>query len=510
MTTFNLADLFESVADAVPDRVALVAGPRRLTYAELDARANRLAHALAARGVKAGEHVGLYLYNGAEFIEGMLAAFKLRAVPINVNYRYVEDELAYLVRNADLAAVIHQPELGDRLPPGIRLLVPAGEAYERLVEDAPSDRRFGPRSGDDLHIIYTGGTTGMPRGVMWRHEDLLFAGLQGGNPGGAPHARPGDVAPAAKARANPMVILPAAPLIHGSAQLATLIAFLSGGRVVLQAGKSFDAREVVRLVAAERVNTLNLVGDAMARPLAAALAEPGHDVSSLMVIASGGAILSPAVKAELNARLPYTMILDAFGASETGHQGMKIPGMPGASFVMDDTSTVLDPDGRPVERGSGVVGRLARRGRLPLGYYKDEAKTAATFLTIDGTRWCVPGDLATVEADGRITVLGRGAMCINSGGEKIFVEEVEGTLKAHPAVFDALVVGLPDERWGERVAAVVQLRPGAELTLEGAGEHCRRHLAGYKVPRDLRVVPEIHRHPSGKPDYRWAREVFGA
>jgi acyl-CoA synthetase (AMP-forming)/AMP-acid ligase II len=521
---FNLADLYESLADAIPDRPALVAGDRRLTFAGLEARANRLAHALAARGIGPGDHVGLYLYNGAEYVEAMLAAFKLRAVPVNVNYRYVEDELLYLFANADLAALVHQRELGahvSAVPHALRVRVAVDDGsdvpldgaleYERLLADAPEERRFPARSADDLHIIYTGGTTGMPRGVMWRHEDLLFAGLQGGNPGGPPIQRPEDLAPNARARQSPMCILPAAPLIHGAAQLATFISLLSGGRVVLAPGRSFDARAVVRLIGAERVNTAVIVGDAMARPLAEALAEPGADASSLMVLTSGGAILSASVKQELAARLPFTIILNSFGASETGHQGNMLPG-PGSAggFMMDGTSAVLDEENRPVAPGSGVVGRLARRGRLPLGYYKDPEKTAATFVTIGDTRWCIPGDLATVEADGRVHVLGRGNVCINSGGEKIFVEEVEEAIKAIPSVLDAVVVGVPDDRWGQRVAAVVQLRPGAELTLAAVEEHCRKRLAGYKVPRQLRLVEQLQRQPSGKPDYRWARQAAEA
>jgi acyl-CoA synthetase (AMP-forming)/AMP-acid ligase II len=254
---------------------------------------------------------------------------------------------------------------------------------------------------------------------------------------------------------------------------------------------------------------MSIVGDAMARPLCDALAAGGWDVSSLAVISSGGAILSATVKAELGARIPGAIILNAFGASETGHQGTMFPGA-GASFFMDPTTTVLGDDGRPVAAGSGAVGRLARRGHLPLGYYNDPEKTAATFVTIDGTRWCLPGDLATLEATGAITVLGRGAMCINSGGEKVFPEEVEEVLKAHPAVLDAVVVGVPDERWGQRVAAVVAPRAGREVTLALLDEHCRPRIAGYKVPRELRVVAEVVRQPSGKPDYRWARARFEA
>lgn len=519
---WNLADLFESLVDAVPERIAVVAGERRFTFAALEARANQLAHALSARGVRAGDHLGLYLYNGHEYLEAMYAAFKIRAVPININYRYVEDELAYLIEKGDVVALIHSRELGPRVTavaPELRarLAVDDGSGaelgpaldYERVLADAPTERRFGPRSADDLHIIYTGGTTGMPRGVMWRHENLFFAGLQGGNPGGAPLTQPEELAKNARARSTPMAILPAAPFIHGAAQFAALIALHTGGKVVIAPGPSYDARRILQLIERERVDTITIVGDAMARPLAGALTEPGakYDLSSLMVLSSGGAILSSAVKDEINAQLPHVMVLNAFGASETGHQGTMFPGLSGF-MMMDGTTTVLGEDNRPVAPGSGQIGRLARRGHLPLGYYKDPEKTAATFITIEGTRWCTPGDMAMLEANGAVQLLGRGAMCINSGGEKVFPEEVEGILKAHPAVLDAVVVGLPDERWGQRVAAVVQPRPGAEVTLPLLDEHCRRRIASYKVPRQLQVVAEVVRQPSGKPDYAWAKRVL--
>jgi acyl-CoA synthetase (AMP-forming)/AMP-acid ligase II len=384
---------------------------------------------------------------------------------------------------------------------------PLAVDYEALVASGSPERGFAPRSRDDLYVIYTGGTTGMPRGVMWRHEDVFYAGLQGGNPGGEPLAGAADLAPTVLARESPIVILPTAPFIHGTAQWAAWIAWFSGGSVVIAEGRHYDAGLACRLIEAERVNTLVLVGDAMARPLADALARPdAPDTGSLMVISSSGAILSDAVKAELQARLPNTMILNNFGASETGHQGTAFsPGRP--TFYMDESNTVLDDDLNPLVPGSGSVGRLARRGRLPVGYYNDAEKTAATFLTIRGERWVVPGDLATVELDGQITVFGRGAVCINSGGEKIFVEEVESVLKACGAVEDAVVVGVPDERWGQRVAAVVCARAGADVTLGVIDAHCRAHLAGYKVPRELHVVGRVERQPSGKPDYRWARDV---
>jgi acyl-CoA synthetase (AMP-forming)/AMP-acid ligase II len=511
--SYNLADLFESVADAVPDREALIAGPVRLTYRQLDERSTRLANHLRSRGVTAGQHIGLYLYNGHEYMEAVLAAFKLRAVPININYRYVAGELRYLCHNADLVALLHQPELAARVDaiagelPSLKLRLAVGADYEAAIAAASPVRDFPRRSSDDLYIIYTGGTTGMPRGVMWRHEDVFFAGLQGGNPGGAPLESPAEIPPLAISGDKSLTYLPAAPFIHGAAQWAAFIGLNNGGKVVISPGPGFDAAHVCRLIAEEQVNTLTLVGDAMARPLGEALAaRPELDTSSLIVIASAGAIFSRAVQEQLAARLPDVMLLNNFGASETGHQG-NAGGEMGARprFYFDDTTAVLDENYQPLAAGSGIMGKVARRGHIPLGYYNDPEKTAATFFVRDGQRWVMPGDLAMVEEDGSITVLGRGAVCINSGGEKIFPEEVEEALKAHPEVLDAVVVGVPDERWGERVAALVQPREGKQPSLAEIDAHLRPLIAGYKVPRELHLIAQMVRHPSGKPDYRWAK-----
>jgi acyl-CoA synthetase (AMP-forming)/AMP-acid ligase II len=531
---FNIADLFESIVDVVPNRPALVAGDRRLTFAELDARANRLAGALLERGVRAGDHIGLYLYNGAEFIEAMLAAFKIRAVPVNINYRYVESELEYLFTNADVVTLIAQREL---LPlalavrdsvPTLRtvLAVEDGSSfdianerstpYESFLAMGSSERRFEPRSGKDLYVIYTGGTTGMPRGVIWQHEDVFFAGLQGGNPGGPPISAADELAPMVAANEEALIFLPAAPFIHGAAQWAALIGLFGGGKVVISPGRSFNAPQVCALIEREKVNTMTLVGDAMLRPIAEALRDSArtYDMSSLMVIASAGAVLSDAIKEEIQERLPGALIVNSFGATEVGHQGSSGFGGEASAgaprFMMDDSSTVLGDDLRPIEPGSGIVGKLARRGRIPVGYYKDPEKTATTFVTIDGERWVMPGDLATIEEDGRIAVFGRGAMCINSGGEKIFPEEVEAALKAHPGVVDAVVVGVPDAKWGQRVAAIIQPRTGAKVSLEAIDAHCRTRIAGYKVPRQVSLVEQLVRQPSGKPDYRWAADVARA
>ena len=521
---FNLADLFESVVDAVPDRPALVCGDRRLTYAQLDERANRLAHHLLTVGIAPGDHVGVLLYNGTEYIECMLAAFKIRAVPVNINYRYVAGELRSLFHDSDLVGLVHQKALSSRVTevgstPRLRHLVfvddhsnaqpPQGAVeFESVLAQGSSGRGFEGRSGDDLHIIYTGGTTGAPRGVMWRQEDLFFSGMAGGNPAGEPAQRPEDVA-ARAAAAGVLVTFPIPPLIHGAAQLGSFINFFIGGTVVLI--PHFDPVEVWRLVERERVNTISLVGDAMARPLAEALAAGLEvDASALFVISSAGAIFSAAIRKQLQALLPNVLLLDNFGASETGFQGRATPDSSpeaGLKFAMNPHTRVLDDQLQPLPSGSRVIGRVALGGRVPLGYYNDPGKTREVFAEVDGMRWVMPGDMGVVNADGTVTVLGRGSVCINSGGEKIFPEEVEAVLKSHPAVFDALVIGVPDERWGERVAAIVAARPASNPTLEELRSHCEGRIARYKVPRLLVEVPEVVRSPSGKPDYGWARAV---
>ncbi len=527
--TYNIADLFESLVAVIPDREAVVCGARRLTFAQLDDRANRIAGHLAAQGIGAGDQIGLHLFNGTEYLEVMIAAFKLRAVPVNLNYRYVAAELRFLVTNADLVAIFSQRELCPRLEeamqglPALRTLVLLDDGsgppttrlalhdYEDLLTSVPPLTDYPQRSGDDLYVIYTGGTTGMPKGVMWRHEDIFFAGLQGGAPGGEPISSPEQLAEnAVLPDAFVMAILPAAPFIHGAAQFGAWIALFTGGKVVLSASRTFDAVDIWTLVERERVTTITLVGDAMARPMLDALQAAPIEAESLVAIASAGAILSPSIRDGLQALLPSTLVLNNFGASETGHQGTAYPGAePGPdgrpTFLMDETNTVLDDDLKVAEVGK--MGRLARSGRVPLGYYKDTELTAQRFVTLDGQRWVLPGDFAIRNDDGTITLLGRGSVCINTGGEKVFPEEVEEALKAHPDVYDALVVGVPDARWGERVAAVVQRRPGTDPEVDALIAHCRQFVAGYKVPRQVTWVEQIARQPSGKPDYRWGKEI---
>jgi len=521
---FNIADLIECVVDAEPDRVALACGAATMTYRALDQQANRLAHHWSSQGVGAGDHVGLHLYNGTEYVVGLLAALKIRAVPININYRYVEDELRYLFDNADLKGLVYQRELGDRVAGAAAAvdtlehliavddgsgapLVEGATLWEHALESGSAERDFAPRSGEDLYIIYTGGTTGMPRGVMWRHEDLLFAGLQGANPGDDDIERPEQLGEILRAGREPLNILPAAPLIHGSAQFSAWISMFSAGTVALIPGSSFKPKAACELIAAHGINVINLVGDAMAIPLADELEAGDYDTDTLYAIASAGAVLSSSVKERLQACLPDAMMLNNYGASETGHQGVAIDGPGGrARFYMhgDDTAVLNEKTLEPVALGE--VGKLARKGSIPLGYYGDPEKTAATFKTdANGVRWVLPGDFATIDDEGMMTLLGRGSVCINSGGEKVYPEEVEEAFKSHASVFDAVVVGVPDERWGERVTALVRLREGHSVSDEALRDHCRTKVAGYKTPKVVFVVDDIARQPTGKPDYKWAK-----
>ncbi len=412
--------------------------------------------------------------------------------------------------------MIHEPEFADLVAeagPGLSFTLARGADYEAALADGNPARDFGPRSSDDLYIVYTGGTTGMPRGVMWRHEDLFHAGLQGGNPGGDHFFDPAEVARTLKdGEREGMAIHPAAPLIHGAAQLASWIAMLTGGRVGLVEGRSFDPIATLSLISDEQFNVVNLVGDAMAGPLVDALeAEPDRwDTDSLVALSSAGAILSGSIRERLQARLEYTMVLNNFGSSETGHQGTAFyeedeEGARPQWFMDPETTIVLDENNRPIEPGSGRRGRLARRGHIPQGYYKDPVKTAATFVEVDGVRYVIPGDIVTPMEDGTLTFHGRGSVCINTGGEKVFPEEVEEALKAHASVEDAIVVGIPDERWGQLVTALVKLYDGANADVSALEAHTRTRVAGYKVPRRLYLVDDLARQPSGKPDYRWAK-----
>jgi acyl-CoA synthetase (AMP-forming)/AMP-acid ligase II len=528
---FNLADLFEHAVDHFGSREYVVAEGQRRTYAEMEERANRLAHHLGAHGIGPGDHVGIYAYNSVEWGETLWAGFKLRAVWVNINYRYVEDELAYLFENADLKALVYQREFAPRvrnviatLPllrhsividdrSGADLAGLESVDYEAAMQSGSPVRDFGPRSPDDRYILYTGGTTGMPKGVVWRHEDVFFALGGGIDPTTNTRVERPEALVARAQERQPGTTFPIAPLMHGATQWGVMGGAFQGNKVVLIA--RFDPDQVWKLVAEEHVNGIMITGDAMGRPLVEALDAPGadHDLSSLVSISSTAAVFSPAVKERFLERLPNVILTEAIGASESGSNGYTLVQSgeesnrgPRVNVILD--TVVLDDDLRPVEPGSDVVGKVARKGNIPVEYYKDPEKSALTFVTApDGTRYSIPGDFASVEPDGRIVLLGRGSVSINSGGEKVYPEEVEAAIKSHPDVYDCTVVGVPDDRWGQRVAAVVQVRERGTVTLESVQEHCRQHVAGFKVPRELHLVPSIVRSPSGKPDYRWAKDV---
>jgi acyl-CoA synthetase (AMP-forming)/AMP-acid ligase II len=534
---FNLADLFERVVDAVPEREVIVSPARRLTFDQLEARANALAHVLSDLGVSSGDHIGLQLLNGSEYLEGMLAAFKLSAVPVNVNFRYVEAELRHLYDDADLVAVIHHRQFGSRVATPaaeaetVKYLIavddgsPAAPAagsidYESALAAASTARPDGSaRTGDDRYIAYTGGTTGLPKGVVWRQEDIFFAAMGGGDvfQSGNFIATPEEIVERIPEVGGTILTTP--PLMHVSAQWGVFHSMFAGGRIVFPPHGAFDAATIWSLVAAEGVNILTIVGDAMALPLADAIgraSEAGtpYDLSTLIVIGSGGAVLSTTAKSRLAELLPNLMVVDGFGSSETGVVGSKLHTAGDTStapkFTVNAQTQVLGDDGQPVEPGSGQVGRLARKGHVPLGYYKDEVKTRSTFLVVDGERWVLPGDNATVDQDGTVVLLGRGSTSINTGGEKVYPEEVETALATSSDIADVIVVGLPDERWGQRVVAVAAAAPGATPTLDALREHGRTSLAGYKLPRELILVDTVERTPAGKADYKWARATAEA
>ncbi|QIX26816.1 acyl-CoA synthetase [Nocardioides sp. JQ2195] len=537
----NIADLFEHAVDAVPDRHAIQVGDRKVAYAELEADANRLAHHLQAHGIDAGDHVGVYAKNSVEHVVALLAIFKIRAVAINVNYRYVEGELNYLFDNADLVALIHERSyaplvaqvagnheklrtfvvMDDPMGPGAADpgTAPAIEGYGGVswsdaLASRSADRDFDARSNDDLYIVYTGGTTGYPKGVMWRHED--FWRVLGGGIDFMAGTRLEELDQSrAAAAGEPMVTFPLSPLMHGGAQAAMLMHLFAGHLTIL--APKFDPREVWETVQREKVQLIFMTGDAMARPLIEEYERGAYDGSSLVAVASSAAIFSRPVKERWMAGFPDTFFTDSVGASETGFQGTGLQDKEnikgeGAMITLGLESVVLDEDNTVLDTATevGRIGRLARSGSVPVGYYKDEAKSAQTFLEIDGTRYSVPGDFVRLEGENRVTLLGRGSNCINTGGEKVYPEEVENALKGHPDVFDVLVVGIADENYGQQVAAVVQPREGATPELEGLREFLRSSLSGYKLPRSLTLVDEIPRHATGKANYPRAKKLATA
>lgn len=504
----TIADVLEAMADAVPDRPAVVTMDRDHTYAEVDERSTRLANVLVERGIRPGDHVAVHSANRIEWVDAWYGCMKARAVPINVNYKYLHEELAYLYDNADCVAAIVAPEHVAAVEsldlPQLQQTIVLGEEYDAALAAASTDR-LGGRSADDTYVLYTGGTTGNPKGVVWRHEDIIRAALNAGR-FGAPFDSVEQLAAEAAANESPMVLLACGPMMHGGSQWILGNGHVSGASVALYDEPSFDAEKILDLVQKAGVNSLTFLGDAMGRPVAQAiLAEPDRwDLSSLVAVSNGAAPLSEGVREEIRKALPGRFILDSYGASESGATGSRVDdGSEGAlgapKFGVGDDVEVFDADMRPA--APGVEGMLGRSGPIPLGYYKDETKTAATFREIDGTRWSIPGDFARREDDGSVTVLGRGSVCINTGGEKVHPEEVEAVLLRHDDVFDAAVVGTPHDRWGQQVTALVQRAEGSEVTEDDVKDFVRSLLANYKVPKEVLFVPQVPRTPVSKVDY---------
>jgi acyl-CoA synthetase (AMP-forming)/AMP-acid ligase II len=529
----NIADLFEHAVDTAAEKPAVKVGDRTITYGELEAEANRLAHFLAERGIGAGDHVGLYAKNSIEHVIALVAILKVRAVAINVNYRYVQGELDYLFDNADLVALVHDRVYADlvaevaprheKLKTFVVLPDPiepddtsdvspyGGVLLADAVAGRSAERDFGERSPDDLHIIYTGGTTGYPKGVMWRHEDfwrVLGGGIDFMT--GEPLSEY-DQSEQAKQDGR-LVTFPLSPLMHGGAQASLLMHLFAGHLTILE--PKFDPVRTWEIVDREKVVMMFMTGDAMARPLIEAYEEGGFDGQTLFAIASSAAIFSKAVKERWMKAFPNAIFTDSVGSSETGFQGT---GLQDASALSTDgpvvsigpNTAIIGDDGRVLDPVAdvGKVGRTARAGNVPVGYYKDPEKSARTFYEIEGVRYSVPGDFARIEEGNRMTLLGRGSNCINTGGEKVYPEEVEMAIKGHPAVYDVLVVGLPDDRYGQAVAAVVQPREGETVELEDLRTFLRAHLSGYKLPRALTLVDEIPRNATGKAQYPRAKEL---
>jgi acyl-CoA synthetase (AMP-forming)/AMP-acid ligase II len=527
MTGWNFADVWETVAEQLPEAPAQIQGKRRYTWAEMDRRANGVAAALLAAGVSQQDKVAQYLYNGPEYLESMFATYKAGLVPVNTNYRYADDELIYLWDNADAVAVVMHGAFAERVA-ALRPKLPkvrtwlwvddgSGECPDWAIdyeETAAShtERVVAPwgRSGDDIYMLYTGGTTGMPKGVMWRQDDLFqllnaSAFRRIPEDGGIPALRESLTAPG-------MVSMPACPLMHGTGAMTSISNLASGGSVVTLAGRSFDVLELLDTIQAERVNAIAIVGDAFAKPMLAALeAEPERwDISSLMLVVSSGVMWSEATKQGLLRHHPNMILADTFSSSEALGMGTSVSHAGGTSntakFSLGENARVITDDGRDVVPGSGEVGIVAVKGRVPVGYYKDPEKTARTFREIDGARYSIPGDYATVEADGTLRLLGRGSVCINTGGEKVYPEEVEEVIKEHSSVADAVAVGVPDDRFGEAICALVQARPGAVVDEAAIIDHVKARLASFKAPKRVLTVPDMGRAPNGKVDYRRLRE----
>ncbi len=539
-TMFNIAAVNEAIAAAFPDKEAIVFRDRRITFGQFNERTRRLANYLISRGLgihkprsalnrweSGQDQLALYLFNGNEYLEGMIGAYKARVAPFNVNYRYVEEELIYLLNNARARAIIYHANFAARVAavrdkvPSLEVflqvadesgaaLLPGAVDYEAALAQSSADKPDVEPSPDDLYILYTGGTTGMPKGVLWRQADILVAALGG-------RAADGRIletldAYVERAKSLSMKTFPAAPFMHGAGHWVALAALHQGNTVYVQSDvERLDPHDVLSLIEREQINFLQIVGDAFARPIVDAIRAGTYDLSSLGIILSGGAPLNASIKAEILELLPNVMIIDGLGSSEAGGQGSQISsretGASTGKFVPGPDNVVVDEAMTQVlAPGHDGMGWWAKRGYVPLGYLDDAAKTERTFVMIGDTRFAVPGDRARHLADGSIELHGRDSVTINSGGEKIFAEEVEHALKHHPAVYDAVVAGRPSERWGQEVVAVVQLRAGVSTTDAELAEECAKHIARYKLPKAYVYRDAIVRSPSGKADYRWAKE----
>ena len=526
----SFARAWQIVAALAPERVAIVCGNRRVTFGEFDDRAERLARVLRDDNVGPDDKVAIMCVNAPEYLEAFFAAQKLGAVPVNVNYRYVGAELAFLLDNSDSVALVYHDDFASTVADALAALDPAlrprvllqvahtgdttlldgARDYDTALAAADTSAPASTRdpSGDDLIFLYTGGTTGYPKAVMWRSDDLYVSLWQMARPG----SEPPDVATAIGAGKQAATLLPACPLMHGTGLFITLSTLSGGGKVVLLDTARLDPEAVWAAIERERVQACTIVGDAFARPMLAVLeADPArYDLSSLRAITSSGVTWSPETKRGLLALLPNVTLIDSLGASEgimTRTETRADDEIAPARFKAGDRIIVVTDDGEVVHPGDERVGMLGVGGPIPLGYYKDPEKTAATFRTVAGKRYSIPGDYATVDPDGTIRLLGRGSACINSGGEKVYPEEIELALRSHPAVFDCVVVGVPDTRWGEMVVALVQPADGTEIDETALAAHCRATLAGYKVPKHFVGVDSLQRSPSGKADYKILRTV---
>jgi fatty-acyl-CoA synthase len=529
--SWNLGDIVDAVASVLPpDAPALLHAERAVSWGELDRRSNNLARALMARGAQPGDKVAIYTRNRPEYMEALVACLRARLVHVNVNFRYLEEEIRYILDDSDSKFVLFAGEFGPLLAtlrarlPRVRgflqiddgsPLMPFAERYDLLAEEGRGDRLDVHRSPDDLLFLYTGGTTGMPKGVMWRSEDLWEALGRGGNALNGNAASPTLEAHSERIRGTGPGArhLSACPLMHGTGLFTSIAALANGGAVVTLESSKLDPHELWSAVERHRVNSCAIVGDAFGKPMLRALDEsPGaYDLRSLLLVISSGVMWSAEVKRGLLAHHAGLILVDSFGSSEAVGFGMSVTTSSGETrtgkFRIGEKVKVFTEDLREVVPGSGEHGFVARCGPIPLGYYKDPEKTARTFRVIDGVRYAIPGDFCRVEADGTLTLLGRGSVCINTGGEKVYPEEVEEALKRHPDVEDAVVVGAPDEKWGQAVVGVVQLRPGAALDEEGLRAHVRLGLAGYKTPKRVLAVETIGRAPNGKADYARIREL---